>query len=127
VYDTTPPAAPDLQAELEATNRQVEILSDALAESRREVSRLKAAQEPVAWRVRVETKLRDGSVDVGYQLRNGKLSKYDEPLYTTPPAQKPWVGLTDKEFEEIIMSTTNATVPVLLWQLIQDKLKEKNT
>jgi hypothetical protein len=30
-------AAPDLQAELEATNRQVEILSDALAESRREV------------------------------------------------------------------------------------------
>jgi hypothetical protein len=45
--------------------------------------------EPVAWRVRVETKLRDGSVDVGYQLRNGKLSKYDEPLYTTPPAQQP--------------------------------------
>jgi hypothetical protein len=34
---TTPPAAPDLQAELDATNRQVEILSDALAESRREV------------------------------------------------------------------------------------------
>jgi hypothetical protein len=30
-------AAPDLQAELEATNRQVEILSDALAESRREI------------------------------------------------------------------------------------------
>jgi hypothetical protein len=30
--------APDLQAELEATNRQVEILSDALAESRREVA-----------------------------------------------------------------------------------------
>jgi hypothetical protein len=31
-------AAPDLQAELNATNRQVEILSDALAESRREVA-----------------------------------------------------------------------------------------
>jgi hypothetical protein len=31
-----PPAAPDLQAELDATNRQVEILSDALAESRRQ-------------------------------------------------------------------------------------------
>ncbi len=28
----------DLQAELDATNRQVEILSDALAESRREVA-----------------------------------------------------------------------------------------
>jgi hypothetical protein len=35
---------PDLQAELEATNRQVEILSDALAESRREVAALKAVQ-----------------------------------------------------------------------------------
>jgi hypothetical protein len=35
---TTPPAAQDLQTELEATNRQVEILSDALAESRREVA-----------------------------------------------------------------------------------------
>jgi predicted nucleic acid-binding Zn-ribbon protein len=29
-------AAPDLQAELDATNRQVEILSDALAKSRRQ-------------------------------------------------------------------------------------------
>jgi hypothetical protein len=35
-------AAPDLQAELDATNKQVEILSDALAESRREVAALKA-------------------------------------------------------------------------------------
>jgi hypothetical protein len=36
-------------AELDATNRQVEILSDALAESRREVAALKPVQEPVAW------------------------------------------------------------------------------
>jgi hypothetical protein len=43
---TTPPAAPDLQAELDATNRQVEILSDALAESRREVAALKAKCPP---------------------------------------------------------------------------------
>jgi hypothetical protein len=35
-------AAPDLQAELDATNRQVEILSDALAESRRDVDALVA-------------------------------------------------------------------------------------
>jgi hypothetical protein len=42
-------------------------------------------------------------------------------------AKRGWVGLTDKEFEDIIMSAPNATVPVLLWQLIQDKLKEKNT
>jgi hypothetical protein len=37
-----PPEAPDLQAELDATNRQVEILSDALAESRRAVNALVA-------------------------------------------------------------------------------------
>jgi hypothetical protein len=37
---------PDLQAELDATNRQVEILSDALAESRREVAALKAKCPP---------------------------------------------------------------------------------
>jgi hypothetical protein len=65
------PAAPDLQAELDATNRQVEILSDALAESRRQckwptckseeyqqvlAEQIKqelvtgaAQQEPVAW------------------------------------------------------------------------------
>jgi hypothetical protein len=42
-------------------------------------------------------------------------------------SKRGWVGLTDKEFEDIIMSAPNATVPVLLWQLIQDKLKEKNT
>jgi hypothetical protein len=36
VITATPHAAHDLQAELDATNRQVEILSDALAESRRE-------------------------------------------------------------------------------------------
>jgi hypothetical protein len=35
-----------LAKELDATNRQVEILSDALAESRREVAALKAVQEP---------------------------------------------------------------------------------
>ncbi len=40
--------------------------------------------------------------------------------------KREWRGLTDKEFEEIIMSAPNATVPVVLWQLIQDKLKEKN-
>jgi hypothetical protein len=47
--------------------------------------------EPVAWRVKVETKLRDGSVDSGYQLRNERLSAYDEPLYTTPPTAQPAV------------------------------------
>ena len=61
------------------------------------------AQEPVAWRVKVKTKLRDGSLDEGYQLRNEKLSAHDEPLYTKPQQgqqscdKREWVGLTPEE------------------------------
>ena len=75
---TTPPAAPDLQAELDATNRQVEILSDALAESRREVAALKAVQEPVAW-----IEHHKGGDNLEWDNPGGKCT----PLYTTPPAQ----------------------------------------
>jgi hypothetical protein len=126
---TTPPvapAAPDLQAELDATNRQVEILSDALAESRREVAAIKQAlaaqqehepenephvslasvQEPVAW-----GKLTDEMVQAA-------TDEYDEwavdnkgtteciramlvkALKATPPAQ-PAVPLTDEQIEHL--------------------------
>jgi hypothetical protein len=80
-----PPAAPDLQAELEATNRQVEILSDALAESRREVAALKAVQEPVAFF--------DPQGKGFYWAKHTKITAPvtvavdPMPLYTTPPAQ----------------------------------------
>ena len=92
----------------------------------REVQRLgqEIEQEPVAWRVKVETKLRDGSVDVGYQLRNEKMSAYDEPLYTHPP-QRTWVGLTDDEID-----TWNIVGHESLREFvraIEAKLKEKNT
>ena len=86
-------------------------------------------QEPVAWRVKVETKLRDGSVDVGYQVRNEKMSAYDEPLYTTPPAaQRQWVGLTADDIKEI----WNGEPMLLPWDMtrilaIQQASKEKNT
>ena len=59
-------------------------------------------QEPVAWRVKVEITFRDGSVNVGYQLRNEKMSKHDEPLYTTPPpaaTQHKRKPLTDEEID----------------------------
>ena len=87
--------------ELEATNRQVEILSDALAESRREVAALKAVQEPVAWMhvmdntegIKANGK---GIVSITQKRKHpfGKpgvdFSKSfpvtSTPLYTTPPA-----------------------------------------
>jgi len=86
-------------------------------------------QEPVAWRVKVETKLRDGSVDVGYQLRNGRLSEYDEPLYTSPPANKPWVGLTLEEIDiewGLFMSGQGSGYIPDFVHAIEARLKEKN-
>jgi hypothetical protein len=77
-------SAPDLQAELDATNRQVEILSDALAESRREVAALKAVQEPVAFF--------DPQGKGFYWAKPTKITApvtvdvEPLPLYTTPPA-----------------------------------------
>ena len=80
-------------------------------------------QEPVAWRVKVETKLRDGSVAVGYQLRNEKMSAHDEPLYTTPP-KRPWVGLTDEKRDEILDIYLTAEGRA---RAIEAELKELNT
>jgi hypothetical protein len=82
-------------------------------------------QEPVAWRVKVETKLRNGLVDVGYQVRSEKLSKHDEPLYTTPP-QRTWVGLTDKEIEQLHTAWVLGGGFRQLCNAIEAKLKEKN-
>jgi hypothetical protein len=82
-------AAPDLQAELEATNKQVEILSDALAESRREVAALKAVQEPVAWMYQCTTD-NSGPVLLRHRTnwaKSGTGLWIETPLYTTPPAQ----------------------------------------
>jgi hypothetical protein len=115
-----------MEAELEATNRQVEILSDALAESRREVARLKAVQEPVAWyrdedgiRIYYESKVWDDAT----------------PLYTTPPAaQRQWVGLTDEEIDEVTDAqwANNGNKPIYAAhrayaRAIEAKLKELNT
>jgi hypothetical protein len=77
-------AAPALQAELDATNRQVEILSDALAESRREVAALKAVQEPVAYEYGDDVFWHD-SPDINDYIRaNGNAL-----VYATPPAAQP--------------------------------------
>ena len=45
-------------------------------------------------------------------------------LYTSPPASKPWVGLTDEEV--IIMSRYDLEYAALIGE-VQRKLKEKNT
>jgi len=88
-------------------------------------------QEPAAWGIDWGKAGDIPCVSIIQRLPDGGIHvvavEYAPYSYTTPPAaQRQWRGLTDKEFEEIIMSAPNATVPVMLWQLIQDKLKEKN-
>jgi hypothetical protein len=83
--------APDLQAELEATNRQVEILSDALAESRREVAALKSVQEPVAY---LFTNVQSGDIEASTNPDHKEGERemwYREPLVRplAAPVQEP--------------------------------------
>jgi hypothetical protein len=121
------PAAADLQAELEATNKQVEILSDALAESRREVAALKAVQEPKQCGLCGEAQPFTGTCGGGR----------DNPkaLCTTPPAtQRPWVGLTDEEIflvlsklQKIYNGPLTEDSRVIFALAIEAKLREKNT
>jgi hypothetical protein len=81
-------------AELEATNRQVEILSDALAESRREVAALKAAPvQPVAqWQKRHPARTAgkwENTNEHDAKWWRDKAQGWDiRALYTTPPAQE---------------------------------------
>lgn len=59
----------------------------------------------------------------------------DVPLYTSPPENKPWVGLTKAEKKEVLQKTAESIdayhIVMTHWSLVADaieaKLKEKNT
>lgn len=133
--------APDLQAELEATNRQVEILSDALAESRREIAQLKSqrapVQEPVAkpkligWRtadfLNETTDIRSArNWEVHYEVLPIFEGDPNTKLATPPAAQRQWVGLTEEEREQH-RDDWHANIHDKEFRAIEAKLKEKNT
>jgi len=101
---------------------------------------LEAKDEPVAWISPTELLVmrgnalggaKDWRVNVGLKPEDG-----DVGLYTTPP-QRTWVGLTDKEIEEIwkIAMFTDYGIGAELSnqpfvhyaRAIEAKLKEKNT
>ena len=52
------------------------------------------------------------------------------PLYTSPPAQRTWVGLTDEEIGEVAVKSQNGISPhddtLRFARAIEAKLKEKN-
>jgi hypothetical protein len=125
----------EARAELDATNRQVEILSDALAESRREVAALKAVQEPVAWLVNGSIVVQEDWIERLHwpfeyvAVRRAIPDSWTPILYTTPPAAKrPWVGLTDEEFEDIELGCRSTLFgKIEAMRKVEAKLKEKNT
>jgi hypothetical protein len=77
------------------------------------------AQEPVAWVHEHELPLAPGDAFSWVETFVHK-----KPLYTSPPAQHTWVGLTD---EEVIEISHLALTRVQAVQMTEAKLKEKNT
>ena len=85
-----------------------------------------AQQEPVAW-MDIDEK---GSAS-GLRYWSEPDNRHEVALYTTPQ-QRPWVGLTDEEIDDIYWQHTNhsGNYEVPIWpyeRAIEAKLKEKNT
>ena len=80
------------------------------------------AQEPVAW-IQKDMECDDFDPDSMTCEKPARAADGWEwiPLYTTPP-QRPWVGLTDDEIQELRKNF--ATLPAIA--AIEAKLKEKN-
>ena len=88
-----------------------------------------AQQEPVAWMFQHGETGRTLCVDAqqvkwGFEERHPSYQKI-APLYTSPPAQRTWVGLTDEEKSELDAEYGDDTLAHL--DAIEAKLKEKNT
>ena len=75
-------------------------------------------QEPVAWATRMGeyAHIHWGAKRPEYPM------VYEVPLYTSPPASKPWVGLTDEEMK----ACTQSPFVVENYRAVEAKLKEKN-
>lgn len=114
-------------------NFMATILREALAKSLRDVEQ-PAHQEPVAWMWRckpycgwpewsVSLKRPADSGRDGHKRTEGY---EDVPLYTSPPASKPWQGLTDEEMHACWDSPLTP-LGMKHARMIEAKLKEKNT
>ena len=80
-----------------------------------------AEQEPVAWLKVVETPGGWGKFVEAKPNEKGV-----KPVYTSPPAQRTWVGLTDDEIKEIHHLSFGKDIAIATG-LTEAKLKEKNT
>ena len=76
-------------------------------------------QEPVAWATSMGeyAHIHWGAKRPEYPM------VYEVPLYTSPPASKPWVGLTDEDIQEV---RENCGITHHAIKTIEAKLQEKN-
>jgi len=91
-------------------------------------------QEPVAW---MYDWISDGQ-EGGTVVRDWISADYDEahsptngchnirPLYTSPPASKPWVGLSYEEVKELIEFEDYENDPQGFIEFVEAKLRDKN-
>ena len=78
------------------------------------------SNEPVAWLIDNDYTTVFCGIAEAHRNKGAKV----EPLYTSPPASKPWVGLTDEEREELMDTYDVASTDYA--QAIEAKLREKN-
>ena len=95
-------------------------------------------QEPVAWSYWQSCLNDDGTQTAPWVHRLSKfqpsesvINKDITPLYTAPPAQRTWVGLTDDEIDQGLLRSDYALKTAEAWRagvvFAMTKLKEKNT
>ena len=91
-----------------------------------EIERLKAqpAQEPVAWADLNALTEQFNSVNCGTAYRLPGENRH--PLYTSPPASKPWVGLTQQDIDIAFDDTQEGGGFNEFARAIEAKLREKN-
>jgi hypothetical protein len=82
-------------------------------------------QEPVAWLKVVETPGGWGKFVEAKPNEKGA-----KPVYTSPPAQRTWVSLTDKEIDQGLLRTNHAFKTAEAWrdgvEWAMTQLREKN-
>jgi hypothetical protein len=80
------------------------------------------AQEPVAWLVEFE----NGEQELHFNDTKKPLGEAQTPLYTAPQP-RPWVGLTDEEIRAMCKQPWVVDTVKQWAEIIESKLKEKNT
>ena len=82
-------------------------------------------QEPVAWADINALTEQFNSVNCGTAYRLPGESR--QPFYTSPPASKPWVGLSNDEIYDMYNEPRSDAEMVEFARAIEAKLKERNT